>query len=51
MGFVGYNLAQAKYFDTMNFNICTLVKVKKSEGIPVDSLGVASAADGDDVQV
>lgn len=50
MGFVGYNLAQAKYFDTMNFNICgALVKVKK-ESVPTDSLGAGLVADTGDAQ-
>lgn len=41
IGFVGYNLSQAKYFDTLTCNVCNLLvsgggkeKVKKFENIP-----------------
>ena len=56
IGFVGYNLAQAKYFDSVNFNVCALLlgtsreKVKKSESVPTDSGGAGLASEAGDGQ-
>jgi hypothetical protein len=57
IGFVCYNLAQAKYFDTLNYNVCAVMllgtskeKAKKSENVPSDSGGASLVAETGDAQ-